>query len=239
MTIEAKTGEARAMDNEAMLDTAFLYGANAAYIEQLYAQYAEDPGSVPESWQRFFKGVADSPENATKAARGPEWQEALEQQKGELGLAMDGNGAPDAKPAAKKAPQVGPTIAPADLAQQVQDSIRAIMMIRAYRMRGHLAAHLDPLNLLRIEDQPELDPKTYGFGPKDMDRRIYIDNVLGLEYATPRQMLDILKRTYCGTFAVEFMHISDPDEKSWLQQRIEGKDKEISFTPQGKRAILK
>ena len=119
------------------------------------------------------------------------------------------------------------------------DSIRAIMMIRAYRIRGHLAAHLDPLNLVKVEDQPELDPKTYGFGPKDMDRRIYIDNVLGLEYATPRQMVDILKRTYCGTFAVEFMHISDPEEKSWLQQRIEGKDKEISFTPQGKRAILK
>ena len=72
-----------------------------------------------------------------------------------------------------------------------------------------------------------------------MDRRIYIDNVLGLEYATPRQMIDILRRTYCGTFAVEFMHISDPEEKSWIQQRIEGKDKEISFTPQGKRAILK
>jgi len=239
MTIEAKTGEARGMDNETMLDTAFLYGANAAYIEQLSAQYAEDPSSVPESWQRFFKGVADSPENATKAARGPEWKEPLNHQNGELVSALDGNWGPAPKKEPKKAPQVGPTIAPADLAQQVQDSIRALMMIRAYRMRGHLAAHLDPLNLIKVEDQPELDPKTYGFGPKDMDRRIYIDNVMGLEYATPRQMLDILKRTYCGTFAVEFMHISDPDEKSWLQQRIEGKDKEISFTPQGKRAILK
>ncbi len=239
MTIEAKTGEARGMDNEAMLDTAFLYGANAAYIEQLYAQYAEDPSSVPESWQRFFRGVADTAENATKAAKGPEWKEPLKYQNGELVSALDGNWGTQAAKEPKKAPQVGPTLAPADLAQQVQDSIRAIMMIRAYRMRGHLAAHLDPLNLVRIEDQPELDPKTYGFTAKDMDRRIYIDNVLGLDYATPRQMLDILKRTYCSTFAVEFMHISDPDEKSWLQQRIEGKDKEISFTPQGKRAILK
>jgi len=239
MTIEAKTGEARGMDNAAMLDTAFLYGANAVYIEQLYAQYAEDPNSVPESWQRFFRGVADTAQDATKAAKGPEWKEPLRHQNGELVSALDGNWATDAKPAAKKAPQVGPTIAPQDLHQQVQDSIRAIMMIRAYRMRGHLAAHLDPLAIAKQEDQPELDPKTYGFGPKDMDRRIYIDNVLGLEYATPRQMIDILRRTYCGTFAVEFMHISDPDEKSWLQQRIEGKDKEISFTPQGKRAILK
>ena len=239
MTIEAKTGEARGMDNAAMLDTAFLYGANAAYIEQLYAQYAEDPSSVPESWQRFFRGVADTAADATKAAKGPEWKEPLKHQNGELVSALDGNWATEAKPAPKKAPQVGPTIAPADLHQQVQDSIRAIMMIRAYRMRGHLAANLDPLHIAKQEEQPELDPRTYGFGPKDMDRRIYIDNVLGLEYATPRQMLDILKRTYCGTFAVEFMHISDPDEKSWLQQRIEGKDKEIHFTPQGKRAILK
>ena len=241
MTIEAKIGQAGGMDNAAMLDTAFLYGANAAYIEQLYAEYAADPSSVPESWQRFFAGVAlgDATGDAGKAARGPEWKEPLKHQNGELVSALDGNWATDAKPAPKKAPQVGPTIAPADLHQQVQDSIRAIMMIRAYRMRGHLAAHLDPLNLVKIEGQPELDPKTYGFGPKDMDRRIYIDNVLGLEYATPRQMIDILRRTYCGTFAVEFMHISDPEEKAWIQQRIEGKDKEISFTPQGKRAILK
>jgi len=239
MNIEAKAGEVRSMDNEAMLDTAFLYGANAAYIEQLYAQYAEDPASVPESWQRFFRGVADPAADATQAARGPTWQEPLKHQNGDLVSAIDGNWGVAPVRDTKKAPQVGPTIAPADLHQQVQDSIRAIMMIRAYRMRGHLAANLDPLGMLGREDQPELDPKTYGFGPKDMDRRIYIDNVLGLGYATPRQMLDILRRTYCGTFAVEFMHISDPDEKSWLQQRIEGKDKEISFTPQGKRAILK
>jgi len=160
MTIEAKIGQAGGMDNAAMLDTAFLYGANAAYIEQLYAEYAADPSSVPESWQRFFAGVAlgDATGDAGKAARGPEWKEPLKHQNGELVSALDGNWATDAKPAPKKAPQVGPTIAPADLHQQVQDSIRAIMMIRAYRMRGHLAAHLDPLSLVKIEGQPELDP---------------------------------------------------------------------------------
>src|SRR5690349_2010422 len=119
MNIEAKAGEVRGMDNEATLDTAFLYGANAAYIEQLYAQYAEDPTSVPESWQRFFRGVADSAQDATKAAKGPEWKEPLKHQNGELVSALDGNWAADAKPAAKKAPQVGPTLAPADLHQQV------------------------------------------------------------------------------------------------------------------------
>ncbi|MEQ1785395.1 MAG: 2-oxoglutarate dehydrogenase E1 component, partial [Hyphomonadaceae bacterium] len=149
MTIEAKAGEAKAgqsagMDNTAMLDTAFLYGANAAYIEQLYAEYAEDPASVPESWQRFFAGVAlgDASGDAGRAAKGPEWKEPVKHQNGELVSALDGNWGPAPIKEAKKAPQVGPTIAPADLHQQVQDSIRAIMMIRAYRMRGHLAAHL-------------------------------------------------------------------------------------------------
>jgi len=239
MTIEAKSGEGRSSKNEAMLDTAFLYGANAAWIEQLHAQYVEDPASVPDSWREFFGQVADTASDATRAARGPEWREPLKVSNGELVSALDGNWGTEAKKETKKAPQVGPTLAPQDLSQQVQDSIRALMMIRAYRIRGHLAAHLDPLGILKREEQPELDPKTYGFGPKDMDRKIYIDNVMGLEYATPRQMIDILKRTYCGTFAVEFMHISDPEEKSWIQNRIEGKDKEISFTPQGKRAILK
>src|SRR5690606_23432525 len=232
-------GEGRSAGNEAMLDTAFLYGPNAAWIEQLHAQYVENPESVPESWQEFFAQVGDAAADAAKAARGPEWQEPLLARNGELVAAFDGNWGAETRKEPKKAPVVGPALAPQDLSQQVQDSIRALMMIRAYRIRGHLAAHLDPLGILKREEQPELDPKTYGFGPKDMDRRIYIDNVLGLEYATPRQMLEILRRTYCGTFAVEFMHISDPEEKSWIQSRIEGKDKEISFTPQGKRAILK
>src|SRR5262245_51569027 len=239
MTIEAKTGAARSAGNEAMLDTAFLYGANAAWIEQLHAQYVEDPSSVPESWQDFFRQIADTAEQATKAARGPEWREPLKFPNGELVSALDGNWQTQTAKEPKKAPAVGPALAPQDLHQQVQDAIRALMMIRAYRIRGHLAAHLDPLGILKREEQPELDPKTYGFQAKDMDRKIYIDNVMGLDFATPRQMIDILKRTYCGTFAVEFMHISDPEEKSWIQQRIEGKDKEISFTPQGKRAILK
>ena len=115
------------------------------------------------------------------------------------------------------------------------DSVRALMMIRAYRMRGHLAADLDPLKLRSPKPQPELDPASYGFSDADLDRPIFIDKVLGLEQATIRQIIDILKRTYCNTLGVEFMHISDPDQKGWIQARIEGPDKEISFTPEGKR----
>ena len=97
------------------------------------------------------------------------------------------------------------------------------MMIRAYRMRGHLHANLDPLGIAKpLEDYNELSPETYGFTEADYDRKIFIDNVLGLEYATIREMLEILKRTYCSTLGVEFMHISDPEEKAWIQERIEG-----------------
>jgi 2-oxoglutarate dehydrogenase E1 component len=246
MTIEAGAGEARTAANEALLDTAFLDGANAAYIEQLYAQYLEAPSSVDDSWRVFFGQISDPPQTALRAAKGPEWRRAHwpKPSRSELVSALDGDwGAVEAGLKTKieskaKAAGASPAAGSADTHQQVRDSIRALMMIRAYRIRGHLAAHLDPLSLEQREVQPELDPATYGFGPGDMDRRIYIDHVLGLEYATPRQMLDILKRTYCSTFGVEFMHISDPEEKAWIQERIEGADKEITFTPEGKKAIL-
>ena len=113
------------------------------------------------------------------------------------------------------------------------------MMIRAFRIRGHLHANLDPLGMEPKKENAELDPAFYGFGPNDYDRPIFIDKVLGLETATLSEILAILRRTYCGNVGVQYMHISDPDEKRWIQERIEGKDKEIVFTPEGKKAILK
>jgi 2-oxoglutarate dehydrogenase E1 component len=112
------------------------------------------------------------------------------------------------------------------------------MMIRTYRVRGHLHADLDPLGLTEKPYHSELDPETYGFGDGDLDREIFLDHVLGLETATVREVLEILNRTYCSTFGVEFMHINDPEEKGWILQRIEGRDKEIHFTTEGKKAIL-
>ena len=120
-----------------------------------------------------------------------------------------------------------------------QDSVRALMLIRAYRVRGHLAADLDPLNLQAMPDQPELDPASYGFGPGDRDRPVFIDGVLGLQTASIHEILEVLKRTYCGTLGVQFMHISNPEEKSWIQNYLEGAEKGIRFTPEDKKAILK
>lgn len=120
----------------------------------------------------------------------------------------------------------------------VLDSIRALMIIRAYRIRGHLVADLDPLGMRSVTPHPELDPKSYGFTDVDMDRPIFIDNVLGLQIATMREILSIVKRTYCGTFALQYMHISNPEEAGWLKERIEGLGKEIQFSREGRKAIL-
>ena len=113
------------------------------------------------------------------------------------------------------------------------------MFIRAYRVRGHLAANLDPLSTKKTEVlEPALDPRSYGFKKEDMDRPIFLDNVLGLKEASMNEICSIVKRTYCGTFALQYMHISDPEQSAWLKERIEGLGKEIEFTKKGRKAIL-
>ena len=225
--------------------TSFLYGGNAQYIEQLYAKYLENPAAVDQHWRQFFAGLEDNAALAKQQVDGPSWQRKdwPKAESGELVSALDGNWPVVPPPAAKggkgAAPEAkAPALSADDVRKATMDSVRALMMIRAYRMRGHLAADLDPLKLVERESHPELDPATYGFTADDMDRPIFLDKVLGLEHATIRQITDILKRTYCGTLGVEFMHISDPEQKAWIQERIEGADKSISFTPNGKKAIL-
>ena len=230
--------------NEQFLITSFLDGANAAYIEQLHANYEADPNSVNAEWQAFFKALADSPDDVRKAAQGASWKRKNWPiaANGDLVSALDGNWpvvekAIETKVKAKAeatAAATGKTVNEADVQQATRDSVRAIMMIRAYRMRGHLHAKLDPLGIASaVEDYNELSPKSYGFEESDYDRKIFIDNVLGLEYASVRQMIEILERTYCSTIGVEFMHISNPEEKQWIQERIEGPGKGVEFTPEG------
>ncbi len=118
------------------------------------------------------------------------------------------------------------------------DSIRAMMLIRLYRVRGHLQAKLDPLGLAHHDKVQELDPAFHGFGPNDLDRRIYLGGTLGFESATVRDIVKVLEANYCGTVGLEYMHINDLEERRFLQERMEGKDKEIVFTPEGKQSIL-
>lgn len=237
----------RSAPNAVFAQTSFLDGGNAAYVEQLHAAYLSDPESVGLEWQAFFAQLKDDRAAVETSARGPRWKPPHWPiaANGELVSALDGDWAAadtgfDASLRAKL--EAGAAKAtpgtPADVQRATRDSVRALMMIRAYRMRGHLHANLDPLGLEQPKDHEELHPATYGFTESDYDRKIFIDHVLGLEYATVREMLPILRRTYCDTIGFEFMHMSDPAEKSWMQERIEGPGKTISFTREGKRAIL-
>jgi 2-oxoglutarate dehydrogenase E1 component len=228
--------------------SSFLDGANADYVDQLAARHAADPNSVDPQWAEFFRALGDSELDAKRAANGPSWARPdwPPQPVDELTGALTGEWpAPPAKEAkaagdkiAAKAAEAGVSLSDQQLQRAVLDSIRALMIIRAYRIRGHLAADLDPLGMAEKKTHPELDPASYGFTEADMDRPIFIDKVLGLETASMRQIIDIVKRTYCGTFALQYMHISDPEQSSWLKERIEGYGKEIAFTREGRRAIL-
>ncbi|MGD9810529.1 MAG: 2-oxoglutarate dehydrogenase E1 component [Sphingobium sp.] len=132
----------------------------------------------------------------------------------------------------------GKPMADGDLARAAGESIRAMMLIRTYRVRGHLAANLDPLGLAQRELPADLTPEYHGFSGSDLDRKVYVGGALGLEWATIREIVDILRHNYCGNVGFEYMHISDVEERRFIQDRIEGGDKSIDFTEMGKKAIL-
>ena len=230
--------------NAAFALTSFLYGSNAPYIEDLYARYEADPQAVDAEWQSFFQSLKDNAVDVAENARGPSWgrPDWPPLPGGDLIAALDGNWAEVGNGVGIKvktqAQSRGVELSNADIERATRDSIRALMLIRAYRARGHFHANLDPLGLEPAKNEEELDPRTYGFGEADLDRPIFLDKVLGLEFGTIRQIVAILRRTYCQTLGVEFLHISNGAQKGWIQERIEGPDKEISFTREGKRAIL-
>jgi 2-oxoglutarate dehydrogenase E1 component len=234
--------------NAAFALSSFLQGTNATYIDEIYARFEKDPASVDPEWQEFFKSLKDSPADVQKNAEGPSWgrDNWPLTPRDELTSALDGNWAEVEKAVGTKlaakaqvlAQAKGAEVTAADVHQATRDSVRALMLIRAYRMRGHFHAKLDPLGIEAPRDREELDPRSYGFVEGDFDRKIFLDHVLGMEYASLREIVAICERTYCQTLGVEFMHISNAAQKSWIQERIEGPDKEISFTREGRRAIL-
>ena len=224
--------------------TSFLSGTNSSYIEKLYAKYVENPASIPDSWRQFFEGLGDQKNNIIEN-QGPSWAPSnikyisngdLDVYEKYLPKNLNGNSIKEKITEKNKTLSSDEKV---DVERSTIDSVRAIMMIRAYRIRGHLIADLDPLQLQEKHYHPELNPETYGFKKEDRNRKIFLDNVLGFEYATINEILEILLKTYCAKIGIEFMHMSDPEEKKWIQERIEGKGKEANFTTEGKKAILK
>ena len=231
-------------DNIIFQKTSFLSGTNSSYIEKLYAKYVENPASIPDSWRQFFEGLNDQKNNIIEN-QGPSWAPSnikyisngdLDVYEKYLPKNLNGNSIKE------KIVEKNKTLSSDekfDVERSTIDSVRAIMMIRAYRIRGHLIADLDPLQLQEKHHHPELNPETYGFKKEDRNRKIFLDKFLGLEYATVNEILEILLKTYCSKIGIEFMHMSDPEEKKWIQERIEGKGKETNFTSEGKKAIFK
>ena len=207
--------------------TSFLSGINSEFINQLYSDFLIDPNSLPAGWKRFFSGLSEDEKLVLQDLNGPSWSPGKKTKKNNLSSSV-----------IKIDNQENSRIDIDNTKQASKDSVRAIMLIRAYRIRGHLIANLDPLSLQKKEEHAELKPETYGFTQKDYKRKIFLDGVLGLQYANLEQILKILKKTYCSTIGYEFMHMGDPDEKSWIRNRIEGPEKDISFTQNGKKAIL-
>ncbi|MDP9095476.1 MAG: 2-oxoglutarate dehydrogenase E1 component, partial [Pseudomonadota bacterium] len=188
-----------------------LNGANAPYMADMYARWASNPASVDASFGELFGLLNDEARGVLEDASGASWAP----RRFEVG-----DPEPAVKPAAKGSVPGGAS------REQVRaaalDSLRALMLIRAYRVRGHLEAQLDPLGLQVPAAHAELDPTSYGFGPGDRDREIFIDGVLGRESATIKEILEIVRASYCGAIGVEFMHIQNPEQKTWIQRRIEG-----------------
>jgi 2-oxoglutarate dehydrogenase E1 component len=132
----------------------------------------------------------------------------------------------------------GKPIGDQDAVAAAGDSIRAMMLVRTYRVRGHLAANLDPLGLSKQEIPADLDPAYHGFTEADLDRKVFVGGTLGFNWVSVRELVATLRANYCGPVGLEYMHIADVEERRFLQERMEGKDAAISFTPEGKKAIL-
>ena len=211
-------------NNQKYKKTSFLAGVNSDYIEEYYSLYLQNSKLLTNDWIEFFDGLKEDSNNILENIKGPSWNPKKIKK---INYVLD-----------KKDKSEEDTTELSSVRQASTDSVRAIMLIRAYRIRGHLIANLDPLNLQIKEEHPELKPESYGFKKQDYNRKIFLDGVLGLQYGNLNEILKILKKTYCSTIGYEFMHMNDPDEKAWVRNRIEGPEKAITFTDNGKKAIL-
>jgi len=202
-----------------MLPPSCLSGGNAAFIEDLYERFLADPEAVDPSWREYFAklqgdgGTADVP-------HGPVRERFLASAQGERRMA----------PAVGNAPQEG---APDDGKQ-----VSVLQLINAHRFLGHRQARLDPLNQHERPHVAELDPAFHGLTDADLDREFNTGSLAGPARATLRQILEIVRTTYCGTIGAEYMHIVETAQKRWIQQRLEPILGRPTFEADKKRRLL-
>ena len=213
-----------------------LEGVSPSFVEGLYRRYCDSPESVDSSWRGFF-------ENLEETASGPSWRrphwpvastDALTAALDPTQMTIaEQNAAPAAPSYSRK------QLSSDEIERAAGNSIRAMMLIRTYRVRGHLAANLDPLKLHERELPADLTPGFHGFSEDELDRPVYLGGALGMESATVNEIVSILRDNYCGPVGLEYMHINDLEERRFLQERMEGKEASIQFTSEGKQAILR
>ena len=198
-------------DNTIFDKTSFLEGSNSAFIEKLYLKYVSSPETIPESWKQFFDGLNEDQKIILTEIQGPSWSP----KKNDISKIID-----RAKISAKDDFTKKELLSKGDLVtrdgyeKEKEQSVKAIALIRAFRIRGHLQARLDPLEMMERKHLQELDPADHGFKKEDYNKKIYIGEYMDREYATISELLSFLRKTYCSTIGVEYMHISDPVEKN-------------------------
>ena len=224
--------------NEIFDKTSFLHGINTAYIEEMFEKFQANPNSVPNDWKEFFAGITKNIKNQNSIKASWSQEKEIEFSNGDLVSAVDGNWS---RKVHSKAIEVndGASLTEEEIKNQTLDSIGAIRLIRAFRVNGHLVAKLDPLNLREVRQHPELDYKNYGFSEKDLNKSIFVGGSLGLHSTKLSEIIKILSETYSGSIGVEFVHIQDPDQKQWVQERIEEVRNKTHFTDKGKKAIYR
>ena len=206
------------------MNDSFLNSANAPYVAELYFKYTQNPKSIDESWKSFFSSLNEDEISIIADFGGPEWKKRGTNVIDDISF--------------DKVVRSSSSVDFNSFKTSTLDSIRALRLIRAYRINGHLIANLDPLNLHEKNYHPELDYKSYGFSENDLDREIFIDGSLGLETATLKEIIKILNKTYASSIGVEFLHIQSVEQKQWVQERIEEVNNKTNFTTQGKKAIF-
>ena len=200
----------------------FLNSLNAPYVAELFFKFKEDSNSIDQSWIDFFQTLNDDELSILSDFGGPKWKKRPTNVIDDVSF-----------------DKVIRSVADVDsFKTSTLDSIRALRLIRAFRINGHLIANLDPLKLHQKNHHPELDYKSYGFTENDLDRKIFIDGSLGLEKASLREILQILNETYADSIGVEFLHIQSPEQKQWVQERIEEVHNKTNFSNEGKKGIF-
>ena len=201
--------------------TSFLNKSNSAFIEEMYIKYIEKDPNLPESWREYFKDLNDDIESIIKEVEGPSWAQRKKVNLDKITNELAGQNQ-----------NISTT------QSSITQSIKAIALIRAYRIRGHLIANLDPLGMMERNYIHELHPEDHGFKKEDYSKKIFIGSYLNTTSASINEILQKLRKVYCSNIGVEYMHISDPVEKIWFRERMEKEENQINFTSNGKKAIF-